>query len=79
MQEILQRTFERCTERMGRVWAEQSTPKEPEFEFRVTFTATESVGNVIKEFIAGSPTRNRSIASRPLEGGGAVGEAVHKA
>lgn len=71
--DAMRATFERCSERMRRVWAEEgSGPREPEYEFSVTFTATESVGKHIVQLIAASPTRNRRYNYREVGGGGAA-------
>ena len=66
----LRATLERCTERMRRVWADEAAiPKEPEYEFRIAFTATESVGLHLMQLIAASPTRDRRYNYRRVGGG----------
>ena len=68
--DALRATLERCTERMRRVWADDAViPKEPEYEFRVAFTATESVGLHLVQLVAASPTRNRRYNYRRVGGG----------
>lgn len=70
--ESLKATFERCSERMRRVWAEESEiPKEPEYEFRVSFVSTESVGRHLMQLIAASPTKNRRYNYSKVGGGNA--------
>lgn len=73
----LMRTFDRCTERMMRVWEESPPPEEPMYRFQITFTASESVGNLIKQCVAASPTYDRTIKRKPLEGGDAGAQALH--
>lgn len=68
--ETLRATLERCTERMRRVWSDDAAiPKEPEYEFRIVFTATESVGLHLMQLVASSPTRDRRYNYRRVGGG----------
>lgn len=71
MQRRLQATLESCTERMKRVWASGAVPPEPEFTFRITFTATESTGKLVQQFVRGCPTRDRHISVSKAKGGDA--------
>lgn len=69
----LRRRFDMCTERMRRVWASDApSPAEPEYEFTFTFVAEEQVGMLVRQFIAASPTRLRTMRYRRVgraEGG----------
>ena len=65
----LRAKFAECTERMRRVWDEAPPEAGPEYRFHFSFTAERPVGEIVKAFIAGSPTKDRTYRFEEIGGG----------